>query len=92
MTTKCKTASFVRREMAKEIIKFDEQEPSQLPSTNALRFLKCKTIKQGLQNDDRIIGLFIMKGLSPYNEIIHDIGYDRFFLHYWCNYHRSKSL
>lgn len=95
MVTGCKSASYVRREMAKNLMNFGDQEPSHLPSSNALRVIKCKAIKQGLHNDDPIISLFIMKGLSPYDEIIHDIGYDRFFMHYWStteiNLYRTYS-
>jgi len=79
MVTACKSPSYVRREMAKNFMNFGNQEPSHLPSSNVLRVIKCKAIKQGLNNDDPIISLFIMKKLSSYNEIIHDIGYDRFF-------------
>lgn len=95
MVTGCKSASYVRREMAKNLMNFGDQEPSHLQSSNALRVIKCKTIKQGLHNDDPIISLFIMKGLSPYNEIILDIGYDRSFMHYWStteiNLYRTYS-
>jgi len=83
MVEQGQSATYVRRNLAKSLMNFGEQEPSHLPSANALRVLKCKTIKQGLHNEDPIIALFIMKGISPFNEAIHDIGYDRFFLHYW---------
>jgi len=72
MVTDCKSALYVRREMAKNLMNFEDQEPSHLPSSDALRVIKCKTIKQGLHNEDPIISLFIMKGLSPYDEIMHD--------------------
>lgn len=45
--------------------------------------MKYKTVKKEQQNDDPIISLFGMKGLSPFKDIIQDIGYDRFFMHYW---------
>lgn len=83
MVEQGQSATYVQRSLAKSLMNFGEQEPSNLPSANALRVLKCKTIKQGLHNEDPIIALFIMKGISPFNEAIHDIGYDRFVLHYW---------
>lgn len=46
------SAAFVRRNLAKNLMNFGEQEPSNLPSANALSVLKCKTIKQGLHNED----------------------------------------
>jgi hypothetical protein len=55
MVTECKSASFVRREMAKDLMNFSDQEPSHLPSSNALRIIKCKAIKQELHNDDPIL-------------------------------------
>lgn len=78
-----KSASYVQRELVNKLMNFGEREPAHLPSANALRVLKCKTIKQGLHNEDPIIALFIMNGISPFNQAIQDIGYDRFFLHYW---------
>lgn len=79
-----KSASYIHRNLAKTLMNFGKQEPSHLPSMNTLRVLKCKTIKQGLHNEDPIIALFVMKGISPFNDTIRDIGYDRFFfLHYW---------
>jgi len=73
----------VRRSFAKDLMNFGEKKPSHLPSMNALRVLKCKTIKQRLHNDDPIIALFIIKNTSPFKDVIQDIGYDHFFLHYW---------
>lgn len=34
-------------------------------------------------HNDRIMALSFMKNLAPYNKVIKDIGYDRFFVHYW---------
>ena len=34
MITECKSTSFVRREMAKNLMNFGDQEPSHLPSAN----------------------------------------------------------
>lgn len=83
MVEQGQSASYVRRRLANSLMNFGEREPANLPSANALRVLKCKTIKQGLHNEDPIIALFIMNDISPFNQAIKDIGYDRFFLHYW---------
>lgn len=50
MMTGGKSASYVRREMAKNLMNFDEQEPSHSPTSNALRIIKCNAIKQELYN------------------------------------------
>lgn len=57
---------------------FGEIEPSNFPSADAIRVLKSKTVKQGLHNKDPVVALFIMKSISPFNQAIQDIGYDRF--------------
>ncbi|CAI6366397.1 unnamed protein product [Macrosiphum euphorbiae] len=50
-----------------------KSNPSHLPHQNK---------KKQLHNDP-IMALSLMKSLAPYNKIINDIGYDRFFVHYW---------
>jgi len=50
-----------------------ESNPSHLPHQNK---------KKQLHNDP-VMALSLMKSFAPYNKIINDIGYDRFFVHYW---------
>jgi len=50
MVEQGQSATYVGRNLAKSLMNFGEQEPSNLQSANALRVLKCKTIKQGLHN------------------------------------------
>jgi hypothetical protein len=33
---------------------------------------------------DEVLAVNIMKGEYPYNNVIRDIGNDRFFIHYWA--------
>ncbi|KAF0728916.1 Uncharacterized protein FWK35_00028412, partial [Aphis craccivora] len=77
------TASFIRRNEASRLMNFGDKEPSHLPSLNALRVLKSKSIKKEQEHDDSILSLSILKNDIPYSTIIRDIGYDRFFVHYW---------
>lgn len=67
------------------VMEYGDKEPSHLPSTNALRILKHKALKDEQINSDPVITLSILKGASPYNNIIKDISYDKFFVHYWAS-------
>jgi len=75
-----KSPSFIRRNIARHLMEFGDIEPSHLPTSNALRVLKCKPVKK---NNDPILSLSILKNNISYSTIIRDIGYDRFFVHYW---------
>lgn len=57
--------------------------PSYIPSLNALGLIKYKTLKNHQLHENPVIALSLLKGISPYNNIIKDIGHDRFFIHYW---------
>lgn len=52
---------------------------------NALRVLEYKKRQQDKLHKDSIMSLAKLKGITPFNTIIHDIGYDRFFIHYWMS-------
>lgn len=60
-----------------------------------MRVLKFKSIKKEQEHDDPILSLSILKNEIPYSTIIRDIGYDRFFVHYWSaiqmNAHRKYA-
>jgi hypothetical protein len=77
------SAAYVQRLEAKKIMEYGDVEPSHIPTLNALRVMKYKENKKNRLNDDQILAITIMKETSPYNNILRDIGYDRFFLHYW---------
>jgi hypothetical protein len=77
------SATFYRRCEASDLMGASDPEPSHLPSLNSLRVAKSLYLKQKpLHDDPIIIALSIMKNQSATN-IIRDIGYDRFFVHYW---------
>lgn len=73
----------LRRTEADGLMEFDDQEPSHLPTANALRVIKCRVLKDQQEEDDRILAICKTKYLHPYINIIKDIGYDRFYVHYW---------
>lgn len=84
MVTQNMSATFVRRNDANKIMNFGENEPSRLPSLNALRVMKYKSKIKNQLHHDPIMALSLLKCAVPYNKIIKDIGYDRFFVHYWA--------
>lgn len=77
------SAAMLRRSEANDLIKLGDKEPSHLPTANALRIIKCRSTKNQREDDDPILSLCKMKHIHPYVNIIKDIGYDRFFVHYW---------
>jgi len=66
------------------MMSYGDQEPSHLPTKNALRLIKHKTLKEDQINWDPIIALLFLKSTLPYDQIICDIAYDKFFVHYWA--------
>lgn len=79
------SAAYVQRVEAKDIMHYGEAEPSHIPSKNALRVMKYKANKINRIHEDPITALSLLKASLPYNDIIRDIGYDRFFVHYWSS-------
>ncbi len=76
-------ASFLRKETAKDLMKFGETEPSHLPTLNALRLIKSRERRKSFIHENPIISLSLLKQISPYKDIVRDIGLDKFFVHYW---------
>lgn len=66
-------------------MEFGDQEPSTLPSSNVLRVAKSKAVKESRLHDDPILAINMLKYIDPYSMSIKDIGYDRFFVHYWAS-------
>lgn len=64
-------------------MKFGQKEPSHSLSSNALRVLKLKELQKDTFNNEPIISLSILKQSNNFNTVLRDIGYDRFFVHYW---------
>ncbi|CAI6352262.1 unnamed protein product [Macrosiphum euphorbiae] len=77
------SASYIQKMESKKIMTYGDPEPSSLPSLNALRVLKYKRRQKDKLHQDSILALALLKRIAPFNQIIQDIGYDRFFLHYW---------
>lgn len=81
------SASMIRREEADNIMdnmmEFGDPEPNHLPTNNASRLIKNKALKDNREDNDPIFGIIKLKSIHPYLNIIKDIGYDRFFVHYW---------
>lgn len=75
--------SFIRRNEVSRLTNSGDFELSHLPILNVLRVLKSKSIKKSQEHNDPILSLSILKNNIPYSTIIRDIGYDRFFIHYW---------
>lgn len=77
------SASFLQRKEASKLMNFGDCEPSHLPTLNALRLLKHKAYKKSLIDSDPLLAIARLKGSYPFNGIIRDVGYDKFFMHYW---------
>lgn len=77
------SADMLRRTEGNNLMEFDDKEPSHLPTANALRIIECRTLKDQREEEDPILAICKMKYLHPYINIIKDIGYDRFYVHYW---------
>ncbi len=73
----------IRSQEAARIMTPGDPEPSTLPSLNALRLIKSHAKQISHLDQDPIMSVVKMKGNAPFNSIIHDVGYDPFFIHYW---------
>lgn len=70
-----KSAAFIQRTMARTIMDYGDPIPSNIPSLNAIRLIKHKTLKNDQLHDNPIISILLLKGTPPYNNIIRDIGH-----------------
>jgi len=77
------SAAMLQRSEANDLMEFGDDEPSHLPTANALRIIKCRAISDQREDHDPILALCKMKHMHPYLNIVKEIGYDRFFVHYW---------
>lgn len=84
MNTQKMSVLYLKRSEASSVINFGKLEPSHMPSLNTLRVMKYKSKKENQLHSDLIIALSLLKSLSSYNNIIKDISYGRFFVHYWA--------
>jgi len=83
LVTENMSAAMLLRCEANTLMEFGDSEPSHLPTANALRITKCRVMTDQREDHDPILALCKMKYMHPYLNIIKDIGYDRFFVHYW---------
>lgn len=75
-----------RVEMADKLMETDDNvEPPHLYSANVLRKAKCEVKQKNYLHKDPIKALEIMQ-LSSLKNILHNIGLNPFFAHYWSNY------
>ena len=79
------SACRVRYTEAANVMKYRDDEPSTLPTLNALRIIKCRGKQSDTLDPDPILATIRLKQFSPYAAILRDIGYDPFFLHYWSS-------
>lgn len=85
-----------RVEMAEKLMQsHDDIEPPHLFDTNVLRVAKQNINEKSYFDKNSIKALEIMQ-LGPFKNIIHNIGLNPFFVHYWSNYqldvYRSNTL
>lgn len=83
---KTTTAMAYRTELADDLMNTsDTAEPPHLFSANVLRVAKNKVIEEDYLDKDPLKALLLMQ-LGSLRDIIHNIGLNRFFIHYWSNY------
>lgn len=77
------SASYTQKIEANRLMDYGDLEPPHLTTMNALRVMKYKFLQKDRLHPESIMALSILKGTVPYDKLIHEIGYDRFFVHYW---------
>jgi len=78
-----KSPAYIRRTMAAKFMVYGKKEPSHFPRSRQLRQRKWRAKREDYLDPDPLIALVRMKGDLPYSNVIQDIGFDRFFVHYW---------
>lgn len=84
----CTAPSNWRRERARKIMQFGENEPPTLPSISVCRTIRQEAKKKeyGLPNNKNVLFCLQQMKYSDYAGVIHTIGLDPFFVHYWTKY------
>lgn len=81
-----KTATMYRTELAENLIQEgDNVEPPHLYSANVLRVAKHEVIQKNYIDKDPLKALHLMQ-LGSLKNVIHNIGLNPFFIHYWSNH------
>lgn len=79
------SAAKYRIEMAEDLIEENDGEPPHLYSANVLRVAKHEITQKNYLDKDPIKALHLMK-LGSLQNVIHSIGLNSFFIHYWTNH------
>ncbi|CAI6373556.1 unnamed protein product [Macrosiphum euphorbiae] len=74
-----------REREAARLMKMGDCEPPIIPSGNSLRALKCRKLASERRHVDTLTSLVLMAKEEEYNNILHDIGCNPFFVHYFCS-------
>jgi len=69
----------------KNLIILGDVLPAHIPSSKSVRQVKSKTILRSRLHENPIIALGIYKKSDRYGVAIHDIGFDKFFVHFWSD-------
>jgi hypothetical protein len=83
MTKENLSASMYRRFEAHTTMLFTGHEPSALPTTNVLRVAKHNVAKADEIDEDPVKAKCDAQDIVPYQGVLRDVGYRRFFVHYW---------
>ncbi|KAJ8893411.1 hypothetical protein PR048_006002 [Dryococelus australis] len=73
----------VRREEARRSMHLGDNEPSHIPTLNALRLAKSRELKSRRVDDDPILGVGKLKYSAEYYSSIREIALDPFHVYYW---------
>jgi len=79
------SAAKYRIEMAEDLIEKNDREPPHLYSANVLRVAKHEITQKNYLDKDPIKALHLMK-LGSLQNVIHSIGLNSFYIHYWTNH------
>lgn len=77
--------NYILRKREKQLFyncNLDFHDPSIIPTGNALRLLKSRKIASEKRNKDTFTTISIMRKEDEFKDIIREVGYEQFFVHY----------
>ncbi|KAJ8883177.1 hypothetical protein PR048_015017 [Dryococelus australis] len=77
------SAYTVRREESRKSMHLGDNEPSHIPTLNALRLAKSRELKSRCVDNDLILAVGKLKYSAEYYSSIREIGLDPFHVYYW---------